>query len=382
MVTPVIIVIIILIFECSPLLGVIVIFELDRIQSFVDGIHEVSPDPSGPCCTLKIAHGFGLITADPYRSRVIMCKSAEPAVFGFVSGSGLTSCRHSVVQSEPAARSPAFFQNTLKNAHHLSGSIRVVDLRASAVISIDHFTLIILDPSYAGRRAVFAVVLDRAVSGSHLYGLHTVCKSSQTCSHRIVGIDNVCEMHGLEIFESLSGCDLFINLPGDCVERSLYSFAQLHFAVIAAARVLRSVFDLLILDERAREIASLKSRRVDHQRFDRTSRLAVALECTVERQSRDIILRSSSDHGDNLPRVIVNAYGSSLHLVFSVIRRILEFRKFFIHTLLQSVLHVHIKGRIDLVSAFVELGQAVIVQFIVDVLVQFTVVITGKVISE
>ena len=146
--------------------------------------------------------------------------------------------------------------------------------------------------------------------------------------------------------------------------------------------VFRTVLDLLVLYDGSGIISLLEAGRVHDQRLDRASGLPVALECAVQRKARVNILRPSADHGHNLSGAVVNTNSRSLHLVLSVVRRIGKLLEFIVHTGLQLLLHVHIKGCIDLVTAFVELGEAGVVEFVVYFLIRRALFVTGKVIAE
>ena len=131
-------------------------------------------------------------------------------------------------------------------------------------------------------------------------------------------------MHPFELGEPVSGRYILVDLPGDRIEGSLDRLAKFHFTVIAAARILRSVFDLLILYQRPGIVLPLKSRSIHHKRLYGTSGLPVALERAVERKCGFDLLGPSADHCDDLPGAVVYTDGSALHFILSVIRRIRE----------------------------------------------------------
>ena len=88
-----------LILERSLLFFAVVVLKLNRFQLLVDQIHKGIPDSSGPCGALKSAHALGSITSDPYSGRIVMCKTAEPAVLGIVSRTGLAGAGHAAAKS-------------------------------------------------------------------------------------------------------------------------------------------------------------------------------------------------------------------------------------------------------------------------------------------
>ena len=374
---------VILVLEGSLFLGPVVVLKLDRFKLLVDQIHEVFPDLSRPGRALQSAHRFGRITADPDRGRIIMGESAEPAVLGVVCRTGLSCGGHSVVEPEAAAGSPSFFKNALHYADHLSGCVLVIDLGRCSVVAVNRSALVILDRSDAGRNTVFAVIEKCSVAGCHLYRLNTVCESAKAGCQRVVRIHDHGKVHALELGKTVPGRNIIIDLPGDCVEGSLHSLAQLEFAHVAAAGVFGSVLDLLVLHQRSGIVTPLKRRRIDHQRLDGTTGLPVALESAVERQAGvQILLRPAAYHGDDLSGAVVDTYSGALQLVFAVIRCICEIFQCLVDAVLQLLLFLHIKGRMDPVSAFIELGQAGVVQLIVDLVISRALFIAREVVPE
>ena len=176
-------------------------------------------------------------------------------------------------------------------------------------------------------------------------------------------------MHPLEFGKAVSGRNILIDLPGYSIERSLYRLAQLHFAVITAAGVLRSVFDLLVLDQSPGIVFSLKCGRIHHERFNGTAGLPVALERAVQRERGVYVLRAAADHCHDLSGTVVYADSRALHFVLAVIRRVREGRQLLIHALLQLILLLHIERSVDLIAALEEFGKACVVKIIVYIII-------------
>ena len=153
-----------LVLEGSVLFGVIVILEFHRFKAFVDQIHIVLPDPARPGGTLKVPYALGGIASDPNRSRIIMGKSAEPAVLGLIRRARLACAGHLVIELESTARAPVFFHNTLKHTHHFSCGVHIINLGGYAVIGVDRVSFVVIDPADAGGGTEFTVIIDRAVS--------------------------------------------------------------------------------------------------------------------------------------------------------------------------------------------------------------------------
>ena len=165
-------------------------------------------------------------------------------------------------------------------------------------------------------------------------------------------------MHCFQLGETVFGRYILIYLPGDRVEGSLNRFAKFEFSQIRTAGVFGTILDFLVHHIGSGVILLLKSRRVDHQRFDRTAGLSVALECAVEGQSRLCLLRSSADHCNDLSRAVVNAHGRSLHLVLSVIRRFFKICEFLVYTVLQYLLFFQVKSCVHFIAALKQFGKA------------------------
>ena len=125
----------------------VVILEFHGFKFFVDDIHEILPDPARPGSTLKVPDALRRIAAYPDCSRIVVGKTAEPAVLGIVSRSGLACAGHPVIQSQSAACAPSFFHNALQYAHHLSGRVLVIDFGGSSLISIDRISLVVINPA-------------------------------------------------------------------------------------------------------------------------------------------------------------------------------------------------------------------------------------------
>ena len=360
----------------------IIILEFHGLQVFVDHIHEILPDPSGPGSALKVSHAFRSVAAYPDCCRVIMSKSAEPSVLGLISRTGLTCAGHSVIQSQAAAGSPAFFHYALQHTDHFSGRVLVIDLGGSTLVCVDRIALVVIDPADAGRNAEFSVILDRGEAGCHLYGLDAICKAAQTRRQCVVGIHDHGKVHCFQLGKAIPGSYILIDLPGHCVKGSLHCFAQFDLAHVRTVIVLGSVLDLLILHICAGIIALLKSRRINNERLDRASGLSVALECAVERKSGVDFLGSAAYHSYNLACAVINADGRSLHLVLAVVGSILEISEFLIDTVLQFFLHIEVEGGIYFIAALKELSQAGVIQLVIDLIVSGALFVAGKIIAE
>ena len=134
-------------------------------------------------------------------------------------------------------------------------------------------------------------------------------------------------------------------------------FTELDLSKIRTAGILGAVLDLFIIHICSGVKLFLESRSINHQRFDRTARLSVALESAVKSQSGICLLRPSADHCNDLSRAVVNAHSSSLHLVLPVIRRLLKISQFFVHTVLKHLLFLKVKSCIYPVAALEQFGK-------------------------
>ena len=379
----VVVVMIILVFEGSLFLGPVIVLEFNRFESLVDQIHEILPDLSRPGRTLQAAHRFGRIAADPDRGRVIMGKSTEPAVLGIVCRTGLTGSDHAIIQLESAAGSPAFLQDTLQYADHLSGRVLIIDLGRGSIIGINRCSLVVFNRGDTGRNTVFAVIGKRCIAGCHFNRLHAVGETTKAGCQGIVRIHDHGIVHSLELGETVSGRDIIIDLPGNRVQGPLDCFTQFELSHVAAARVFGAVLDLLVLHQRSRIISAFKCGRIDNQRLDGTAGLSVALECAVERNTCiDILLGSSADHGNDLAGAVVDTYSGALQLVLAVVGCIGKLCERFIDTRLQFLLLLHIKGSMDDVSALKELGQAGVIELVVYFVIRGALFIACKIIAE
>ena len=190
-------------------------------------------------------------------------------------------------------------------------------------------------------------------------------------------------MHAFELGKTVSGRNIVVDLPGYGVEGSLHRLTQFELAHVAAAGVLGSILDLLVFHQRSGIIASFKRRRIDNERLNGTSGLPVALESAVECQACvQILLGPAAYHGDDLSCAVVDTYSGALHLEFAVIRCICEILQRLIDAVLQLLLFLHIKGSMDPVSAFIELGQAGVVQLIVDLVISCALFIAREIKPE
>ena len=380
---PVVIVVIIVIFaERLLFLLAVVILELHRFETLMDLIHEVLPDRPGPGGSLKIIDGFRRVAADPYGSRVVVRKTAEPAVLGLVRGAGLAGGGHAVIELKSPAGSPALLENAFQNADHLSGRVCGIHRRFLRAGLVDHVSLVVLHVLNACGCAVAPVVFKRRVTGRHFNRFHAVCKSAQRRGLRHIRVHDPGESHLFKARESHLRCDVLIYLPRDGIEGPLHGLLERHLAAVSAARILGPVLDLFVLDFRVGVIAVVKRRRVDDQRFDGTAGLTVALESAVEREIRVRVLGPSADHCDHMSGAVVNADRGALHFPLSVLRLIREIRQRFVHLLLKQVLHFHVKRCIDLVPALVELRQAGVVHLVVAFLIGRPVLVAGKIIAQ
>ena len=349
----------------------------------MNDIHEILPDPARPGSALQVPYALGRVAPYPDGRRVVMGEAAEPAVLGFVGRTGLTGTGHPIIKPQAASGAPSFFHDALQHADHLSGSVLVIDLGGSPVISVDRVSFIVDDPADAGRYAVFAVVLQCAEAGCHFYRFHAVGKSAQTCRQSIVGIHDHGIVHGLELAEPVLGRHVLIDLPCDRIQRPLDSFLELDLAHMGSVVVLRPVLDLFILHIGAGIISFFEGRRVDYQRLNGTAGLPVALESAVQRESRvDALLGPSADHGHDLSGAVVDTDRSALHLVLAVIRGILKVRQFLIHAVLQFLLHIQVKCGVDFVAPFEQLSQAGVVQLIVNLVVSGALLVACEVEAE
>ena len=164
-------------------------------------------------------------------------------------------------------------------------------------------------------------------------------------------------MHCLEFGESVFRSNILVYLPGDSVKGSLDRFAQFDLSKVRTAGVLGAVLDLLVHHIGSGVILLLESRSIDNQRFDRTAGLPVALESAVEGQGGICLLRSAADHCNDLSRAVVNAYGSSLHLVLPVISRLLKIGQFLVYTVLQHLLFLQVKSCVYPIAALEQFGK-------------------------
>ena len=125
------------------------------------------------------------------------------------------------------------------------------------------------------------------------------------------------EFHIDQIFQTDTGGDVRIDLPGHCIEGALHGFLQLHVPVVVPSRVGRSVLDLLVRHFCPRKIAILKGRRVDQQRLDGAARLPPALERSVQGQTGFLYGGPAAHHGDDAPAAVIDADCCSLHFILA-----------------------------------------------------------------
>ena len=189
-------------------------------------------------------------------------------------------------------------------------------------------------------------------------------------------------MHRLELGKPEFGSNVLVNLPGDCIQRPLNRFFQFDLSHIGIVKVLGAVFDLLIVYKCAGIISFLKGRCIHNKRLDRTAGLSVALESAVQSETRVNVLGSSSDHCHYLACVIVNTDCRTLHFILAVICCVRKFRQFLVDVILQILLHIQVKSRVDLITALVEFGEAGIVELIIYLLIRLALLIAGKIIAE
>ena len=371
-----------LVLESPVFLGVIIVLEFHGFEAFMDQVHVILPDPAGPGCALQISDTLRLVAAYPYCCCIVMGKSAEPSVLGFIRSSGLAGCDLTAGEPEPTACSPAFFQYALKHADHLPSGIFIIHLGRRSVIRIDGVSSVVVDPADTGRNSVFTVIENCAIACCHLHRLNAVGESAQRCREHIVGIHDHGEMHGLKFGQTVLGCDVLVDLPCDCIEGSLNRFSELELTHVVSAGVLGTVLDLFVHDICSGIIFLFKSGCIHHQRLDRTAGLPVALECAVKSERRFCILGSAADHGYDLAGAVVDANGRALHLVFSVVRCILEISQFFIHAVLEHLLLLQVKGSIDLVAALIQFRKACIVQLVVQFVISRALFIACEIIAE
>ena len=180
-----------LVFQSPFLFGPVIILKFDRFELFMDPVHELLPDLSGPGGSLKSPHALRSIAAYPDCRRIIVSETAEPSVLGVVCSSCLAGAWHIVRQPQAASCAPIFFQNALKDAHHLPCRVLIVDLGGYPVIRIDRISFIVKDPADAGRYPVFPVILQSAIACGHLHWLDAVSKSAQARRERIIGIHDL-----------------------------------------------------------------------------------------------------------------------------------------------------------------------------------------------
>ena len=376
------VIIVVLLAKLFVFFSVVIILEFHRFQILMDQVHEILPDRARPRCALQVIYCLRRVTADPDCRRIVMRKTAEPSVLGFVCCTGLACRRHIVVKLKTPSGSPSFLQNALKDTDHLSGRICLVDRFSFVIRCIDHFPCVIQHVVYTCGDAVVTVILQCSVARGHFHRLNAICKTAERCGERHISVHDIGEPHFLEICQSDFRGDILIDLPGDRIEGSLHRFPQLHLTVISAACVLGPVVDLFVFHLSPGIIPVLESRRIDYQRFDRTAGLPVTLEGAVQRESRVGLLRAAADHGDDMTGLVVDTDSCALHLPLSVIRLIREVLKGLVDCLLKLILHIHVEGGVDLVTALVKLCQAGVIHLIVTFHVGCPVLVAGEIISQ
>ena len=137
----------------------------------------------------------------------------------------------------------------------------------------------------------------------------------------------------------------------------------------------------MIVDNRIWIISAFKSRRIHNQRLNRTSRLPVTLECTIQRV-RIKILIPSTDNSHYISGIIVNGNSCSLHIVGAVIIFLCKSGKCIIYRALQLFLFIHINGGINFISTGIKLFLASCIKFIILLVVSFLFLIRIKIILE
>ena len=147
-------------------------------------------------------------------------------------------------------------------------------------------------------------------------------------------------------------------------------------------KIFRAVFDFLVFHDRSGIVSLFEAGSIYYQRFDRAAGLSVALERAVQAEGDVSILGSSAHHRYDLSCAVVNAHRRALHLILAVVRGIFKFRELIVYTGLQFILHIHIESRIDLIAAFVKLGEAGIIEVVVYFLIRFPLLVARKVIAE
>ena len=89
------------------------LFPVERLQSFMDFIHNLLPDLSGVGAAVDSRHGPGNIIANPDCSGVVTGIAAEPGILAAVGGSCFSGGRYSVFQSQSSSGAIAFSKCSL-----------------------------------------------------------------------------------------------------------------------------------------------------------------------------------------------------------------------------------------------------------------------------
>ena len=169
--------------------------------------HKLMPDVKRICASVQITYRSRIIVANPYRGRIIRCITTEPAILLITGRSGLTGACHI---AELLAGCGTAHQNPLEDIRHRFRCLRLVNLLLLCeLIHIDdHIAVVICNLLDTGWIAELSVVGKCRIGRCHLYGACSIGQSTKGCRRHIVTVNDLGEIHLLDIAEAYRRCHL------------------------------------------------------------------------------------------------------------------------------------------------------------------------------